>query len=181
MNTLLRHVAFVPETILLGPSYGIINFLMRSPKPLDAEQTWNYITRKLSSLEDWVRLNYPPRFMRHPLLKSFLRSPHEKGIAKHYDVSNEFYELFLDKKYMLYSCADYITGRETLEEAQANKVQFIMELIDLQPGEKILELGCGWGACYRRSTTAPVNEKTSTATPSRASRLSTMCNIAAST
>lgn len=145
MNALLRHLAFVPESLLLGPSYGVINYLIRSPEPLDAEPTWNYITRRLSPLEDWVRLNYPPRFMRRPLLNSFLRPPHETGIAKHYDVSNEFYELFLDKKYMLYSCADYVTGHETLEEAQTNKVRFIMDLLDPRPGEKILELGCGWG------------------------------------
>lgn len=145
MNTLLRHLTIVPESLLFGPSYGVVNYLMRSPKPLDAEQTWNYITRQLSPLEDWIRMNYPPGFMRRPLQKFFLRPPHEAGIAKHYDVSNEFYELFLDKKYMLYSCADYLTGRETLEEAQSNKVQFIMELLDPQPGEKILELGCGWG------------------------------------
>jgi cyclopropane-fatty-acyl-phospholipid synthase len=67
------------------------------------------------------------------------------GIAEHYDVSNDFYELFLDKKYMLYSCADFVTGRETLEEAQSNKVRFIMNLLDPRPGERILELGCGWG------------------------------------
>ena len=145
MNTLLRHLAFVPESLLFGPSYGVINYLVRSPEPLDAERTWKFITRKLSPLEDWGRLNYPPGFMRRPLQKIFLQSTHERGIAKHYDVSNEFYELFLDKKYMLYSCADYLTGRETLEEAQLNKVRFIMNLLDPQPGEKILELGCGWG------------------------------------
>ena len=90
MNTFLRHLAVVPESLLCGPSYGIIKYLIRSPEPLDAERTWNFITRKLSPWEDWVRLNYPPRFMRRPLLKSFLRPPHETGIAKHYDVSNEF-------------------------------------------------------------------------------------------
>jgi cyclopropane-fatty-acyl-phospholipid synthase len=90
-------------------------------------------------------MNLPPRWVRSFLLKYFLRPPHEKGIAEHYDVSNQFYELFLDKKYMLYSCADYRSGSETLEEAQANKVRFIMNLVDPRPDQKILELGCGWG------------------------------------
>jgi len=90
-------------------------------------------------------MNYPPPLVRRQLLSLYLRVPHESGIAQHYDVSNEFYKLFLDKKYMLYSCADFITGRETLEEAQDNKVRFIMNLLDPRPGEKILELGCGWG------------------------------------
>jgi cyclopropane-fatty-acyl-phospholipid synthase len=145
MNNLLRHLAIVPETVLFGPSYGVVNYLIRSPQPLDPEWTWNYVTRQYSPLEDWIRMNYPPRWMRGPLLNWFLRPSHEAGIQKHYDVSNDFYELFLDKKYMLYSCADYLTGRETLEEAQTNKVNHIMNLVDPQPGEKILELGCGWG------------------------------------
>jgi len=145
MNGLLRHAAFVPETALLGPSYSVIKYLIRSPRPLDAEWTWRFITRKLSPFEDWVRLSFPPRLFRGALLKHFLRPPHERGIAEHYDVSNDFYQLFLDQKYMLYSCADYITGHETLEEAQTNKARFIMNLVDPQPGEQILELGCGWG------------------------------------
>ena len=145
MNPILRHLAILPETLVFGPSYGIIKHMIRSPEPLDARATWDFITRPLSPVEDWIRLNYPPAFMRRLLLKYFLRPTHEAGIARHYDVSNDFYELFLDKKYMLYSCADYITGRETLEEAQTNKVEHILGLVDPRPDQKILELGCGWG------------------------------------
>jgi cyclopropane-fatty-acyl-phospholipid synthase len=145
MNAVLRHLAFVSDFAVFGPSYAIIKYLIRSPQPLDAERTWNYITGKFAPLQNWMRLNLPPLFARQLLLKFFLRPPHEKGIAQHYDVSNDFYELFLDNKYMLYSCADFVTGRETLEEAQANKVRFIMNLLDPRPGERILELGCGWG------------------------------------
>jgi len=79
-----------------------------------------------------------------------MKQDHVLGIAKHYDVSNEFYELFLDKKYMFYTCADFPTGNETLEEAQQIKADFILDLIDPQPGQKILEMGCGWGAMLKR-------------------------------
>jgi cyclopropane-fatty-acyl-phospholipid synthase len=65
-------------------------------------------------------------------------------------VSNEFYKLFLDKKYMFYSCADFARGDETLEEAQTAKADFILQLVDPKPGEKILDLGCGWGPMLRR-------------------------------
>jgi len=65
------------------------------------------------------------------------------GIAAHYDVSNDFYELFLDRKYMFCTCADFPTGQETIEEAQAIKANHLLNLIDPRPGEKILELGCG--------------------------------------
>jgi cyclopropane-fatty-acyl-phospholipid synthase len=145
MNSLLRYLAFVPESIVFSPAYGLMRFMIRSPRPLDPEATWEFITRKRPPLDEWVRMNYPPAFVRRLLLSLYLRAPHEAGIAHHYDVSNEFYELFLDKKYMLYSCADFHTGKETLEEAQENKVRFIMNLVDPQPGEKIVELGCGWG------------------------------------
>ncbi len=145
MNNLLRHAVFLPEFLVFGPSYSVVKYLIRSPKPLDPDWTWHYITRRLYPIQDWIRWNLPPWPVRKLLLKYYLLPAHELGIAKHYDVSNDFYKLFLDKKYMLYSCADYITGRETLEEAQTNKVRFIMSLVDPRPGEKILELGCGWG------------------------------------
>lgn len=145
MNLVLRRLAFPLEAAICGPSYAVVRYYLRSPTPLDPEATWNYITRRLPPALNWIRLNYPPQWIRTLLVSKYLRAPHRVGIAKHYDVSNDFYELFLDKKYMLYSCADYHTGRETLEEAQTNKVQFIMNLLDPQPGERILELGCGWG------------------------------------
>lgn len=145
MNTILRHLALARDTALYGPSFGVINYLIRSPRPLDPDWAWHYVTRPFPWLEDWARMNLPPAAVRGWLLRRFLRPAHEVGIAEHYDVSNEFYELFLDRKYMLYSCADYRTGAETLEEAQANKVRFILDLVDPQPGEEILELGCGWG------------------------------------
>jgi cyclopropane-fatty-acyl-phospholipid synthase len=50
---------------------------------------------------------------------------------------------------MFYSCADHITGHETLEEAQRNKANHILGLIDPKPGQKILELGCGWCSMLR--------------------------------
>ncbi len=65
-----------------------------------------------------------------------MKQDHIFGISAHYDVSNEFYELFLDKKYMFYSCADFPTGRETLEEAQTIKANFILNLLQPKAGEK---------------------------------------------
>ena len=65
-------------------------------------------------------------------------------------MSNDFYELFLDKKYMFYTCADFHHPDETIEEAQQHKADHILGLIDPQPGQKILELGCGWGAMLKR-------------------------------
>ena len=65
-----------------------------------------------------------------------MKQDHILGISEHYDVSNEFYELFLDKKYMFYSCADFERGAANLEEAQTAKADFILKLIDPQPGQR---------------------------------------------
>ena len=66
-------------------------------------------------------------------------------IQFHYDVSNEFYQLFLDDS-MVYSCAYFHNWDETLEQAQFNKLDMICRKLQLKPGERMLDIGCGWGA-----------------------------------
>jgi cyclopropane-fatty-acyl-phospholipid synthase len=149
MISLLRHLAFLPETLVFGTAYGTLQWLIRSPRPLDPEPTWDYLTRPLPPLADWIRLNYPPALIRPLLLAAKLRQEHLRGISVHYDVSNDFYKLFLDKKYMFYSAADFERGDESLEEAQTNKANFILRLIDPRPGDRILDLGCGWGSMMK--------------------------------
>lgn len=68
-----------------------------------------------------------------------------KAIEHHYDVSNAFYRLFLDER-MVYSCAYYRTGDETLETAQEQKLDHILRKLMVRPGERLLDIGCGWGA-----------------------------------
>ncbi len=67
------------------------------------------------------------------------------AIAFHYDVSNEFYRLWLDDE-MIYSCAYFTHPNETLEQAQRNKLDHICRKLRLKPGERLLDIGCGWGA-----------------------------------
>jgi cyclopropane-fatty-acyl-phospholipid synthase len=145
-----RYVAVVPESILYGPAYGALQYIIRSSHPLDPEDTWQRITGRLGPVQDWIRWHWPPQFSRPWLLAAKLRQDHVLGIADHYDVGNEFYELFLDKKYMFYTCADFPTGEETLEEAQTLKANFLLNLLRPQAGERILELGCGWGSMLQR-------------------------------
>ncbi|MGJ7511108.1 class I SAM-dependent methyltransferase [Variovorax sp. GT1P44] len=68
-----------------------------------------------------------------------------RNIAFHYDLGNAFYGLWLDPQ-MLYSSALFAQGNETLEAAQALKLQRIVELLDMEDGANVLEIGCGWGA-----------------------------------
>ncbi len=67
------------------------------------------------------------------------------NIAHHYDVSNAFYRLWLDER-LVYSCAYYERGDATLAEAQVAKLDHICRKLRLAPGERFLDIGCGWGA-----------------------------------
>ncbi|MCD5995417.1 class I SAM-dependent methyltransferase [Pseudomonas sp. CDFA 602] len=70
------------------------------------------------------------------------------SISYHYDLSNEFYQLWLDQE-MVYSCAYFKTGEETLEQAQQDKFHHLCRKLRLAPGEYLLDVGCGWGGLAR--------------------------------
>jgi cyclopropane-fatty-acyl-phospholipid synthase len=67
------------------------------------------------------------------------------AISFHYDVSNDFYALWLDEQ-MVYSCAYFEDAGQSLEQAQCNKLDHICRKLQLKPGERLLDIGCGWGA-----------------------------------
>ena len=84
---------------------------------------------------------------RAPML---LRNLHSKktdsaAIRYHYDVSNDFYGLWLDRR-MVYSCAYFRTGEESIDEAQEAKLDHVCRKLMLKPGDRFLDIGCGWGA-----------------------------------
>lgn len=147
---MIRYLRLVKDSLVHGVSYGYLNFLIHSPRPLNEEKTWHFITKQPElGFRRWIREAYPPSFVRKLILRRMQYQDARLGIEEHYDVSNEFYKLFLDPKFMFYSCADHITGRETLEEAQTNKANHLLGLIDPKPGQRILELGCGWCSMLR--------------------------------
>ena len=150
-SNIKRFFFLLPELILFGPSFARFLFWARSTDILDPQVVWKRFTKPSNSYYEWLLRHYPPGFARklwadiYPVLRNRLA-----GIAKHYDVSNEFYRLFLDREYMFYSCADFLDRHETIEDAQENKANFILNLIDPRPGEKILDLGCGWGGMLNK-------------------------------
>lgn len=77
-------------------------------------------------------------FQRNTLVQS------RRNVAHHYDLSNELYSQFLDTG-MNYSCAYFRSPDDTLEEAQVNKLRHIAAKLDLKPGHRVLDIGCGWG------------------------------------
>jgi cyclopropane-fatty-acyl-phospholipid synthase len=68
-----------------------------------------------------------------------------RAVRHHYDVPTEFFRLFLGPS-MVYSCAIFSRGAKTLEEAQETKLELVCSKLGLQPGEQVLDVGCGWGS-----------------------------------
>jgi cyclopropane-fatty-acyl-phospholipid synthase len=73
-----------------------------------------------------------------------------EAIQYHYDVSNDFYKLWLDEN-MVYSCAYFEYGDEDLGAAQLKKIDHILTKIQVRPGDTLLDIGCGWGALVLRA------------------------------
>ena len=69
----------------------------------------------------------------------------KSNVRHHYDIGEELYDLFLDKKHRQYSCAYFTKNNESLEDAQQNKINHIIKKLNLKPGQKVLDIGCGWG------------------------------------
>jgi cyclopropane-fatty-acyl-phospholipid synthase len=130
LKTLTDRVKFKPPSLLVLAnvvrSIGVEHLLPVAPPPQEA----------------------PPRWRR--VAAGFLHSKTRdaEAIHHHYDVSNTFYEWVLGPS-MTYTCAVYPNAEATLEEAQENKYRMIFEKLRLQPGDRLLDVGCGWGGMVR--------------------------------
>ncbi|NMH79083.1 class I SAM-dependent methyltransferase [Pseudonocardia xinjiangensis] len=101
------------------------------------------LARRLLPL--WLRHRQPPPALEYrPPGRLHSKARDEKAISHHYDVSNKFYEWVLGPS-MAYTCAVYPTATSTLEEAQAAKFELVSQKLGLQPGMRLLDVGCGWG------------------------------------
>ncbi|HTE64023.1 MAG TPA: cyclopropane-fatty-acyl-phospholipid synthase family protein, partial [Solirubrobacteraceae bacterium] len=80
-----------------------------------------------------------PQGRRHSIIRD------RRAVTYHYDVGNDFFALFLDES-MTYSCAVWSRGAKTLEEAQDTKRELVCTKLALKEGERVLDVGCGWGA-----------------------------------
>jgi cyclopropane-fatty-acyl-phospholipid synthase len=92
--------------------------------------------------ENATMFNSLPTFTK-PLEKNS-RTKQRSQIARHYDLGNEFYKLWLDES-MTYSCAYFHHETDKLETAQNQKVDYILRKLQLQKGQSVLDIGCGWG------------------------------------
>ena len=81
--------------------------------------------------------------LRHSLRRNDLTGARD-NVAAHYDLGNDFYSAWLDDT-MTYSSARFASADESLEAAQERKVALLLDRLDLKPGQRLLEIGCGWG------------------------------------
>jgi cyclopropane-fatty-acyl-phospholipid synthase len=75
----------------------------------------------------------------------YVSGSNKQAIEHHYDISNEFYRLFLDER-MVYTCAYFTDFTNGIDQAQTDKLEHICRKLRLKPGDRLLDIGCGWGA-----------------------------------
>jgi cyclopropane-fatty-acyl-phospholipid synthase len=152
----LAHVLRAPGELGIGRAYvaGLVEVddLDRALRIVDTFEAPQLGARqKLRLGRALVRacgLTLPPRI---PAAELRLRGERHtlardrRAVRHHYNVGNDFFALFLDAS-MTYSCACFSRGAQTLEEAQETKLELVCSKLGLQAGERVLDVGCGWGS-----------------------------------
>ncbi|MDA8217102.1 MAG: cyclopropane-fatty-acyl-phospholipid synthase [Dehalococcoidales bacterium] len=106
--------------------------------------TWPLLLRDLASLPKTSPAGYQWRGAARLAGEEHSQNRDQAAVTYHYDLPGEFYGLFLDRR-MQYSCAYFRTDTETLDAAQEAKLEHICRKLQLKPGERLLDIGCGWG------------------------------------
>lgn len=151
VELVVRHAAAVPLLLAptlesLGEAYveGLIDVTGALPDVLD-------VAHRMSEAgggdDPGLLAQAAQRIARH---HHHNRERDREAVQYHYDVSNDFYALWLDPA-MVYSCAYFEQGDETLEAAQQKKIDHILTKLQLKPGQTLLDIGCGWGALVIRA------------------------------
>ena len=109
----------------------ILEFLREVARAISARPNQNYYLSKFYSMLRAMRGN--------------TQSRSKNNVHHHYDLGNDFYEMWLDER-MVYTCAYYEDSDATLAEAQVAKLDHVCRKLELTPGQKVIEAGCGWGA-----------------------------------
>ena len=149
-----------PLKTLLSARGGVIGFA-------EAYMVGDWNTPDLQVLTDWAGANekqlsklftpgwFSRRWQRFAhLMNNNTRRGSRRNIAAHYDLGNDFYRHWLDDS-MTYSSALYRDEPETLEQAQQNKYDHVLDWLDVQPEHSVLEIGCGWGGFSRALSARP--------------------------
>lgn len=168
----LKHADALPEMLTAGTEKGLAEAFLRDD--FDVEGDIEAACGLADVLVETTAKNWLATAMRSFVLRHRTRAPsgarawsgsadlnerqHSRGrdrqaVTFHYDVSNDFYALWLDSR-MLYSCAYFESAADDLERAQTAKLRHLCRKLRLQPGCRLLDIGCGWGglAVYAAQT-----------------------------
>ena len=137
------------RAIAVDPQSGLGDAYMNGQLLFDQGDIWDLLELGGRNLHDRSDQRRGPRKIamlaaRRRLQQWNDRAAAKSNVAHHYDISNDLYRRFLDAD-MQYSCAYYARPGMTLEEAQAAKKTHIAAKLQLEPGLKVLDIGCGWG------------------------------------
>ena len=151
----LRRMFLPPSDLNLGEAYIYGDFDVEGDL-IAAFRLADYFQHLDLGLAGWLRLGWQllqlpstsvPREGRQAARLGGIvhsRARDRQAISYHYDISNDFYGLWLDR-HMVYSCAYFADANDDLVTAQERKLDYICRKLRLQPGERLLDIGCGWG------------------------------------
>ncbi|MBV2143639.1 cyclopropane-fatty-acyl-phospholipid synthase family protein [Falsochrobactrum sp. TDYN1] len=153
----------VVRQLMLKPNYDSLIDIWTSGRidirngtifDLVAQKFDGHLKERIKALPKWQLLKDIPSILLsgkqsadfHAAGKTpFVSGSNKEAITHHYDVSNEFYQLFLDKR-MVYTCGYFTDWSNSIDQAQEDKLELICRKLRLQPGDRLLDIGCGWGA-----------------------------------
>jgi cyclopropane-fatty-acyl-phospholipid synthase len=128
---------------LKGPIWALLDLRDRLPKVRLEPKAMLRLVRELGGWHKIRRLE-PPAEEAHLRGRRHSRARDAAAVRHHYDVSNVFYRMVLGPS-LTYSCAVFHDPADTLEQAQENKYELVARKLGLQPGMRLLDVGCGWG------------------------------------
>jgi cyclopropane-fatty-acyl-phospholipid synthase len=154
--TALGHVLRAPSQLGVGRAYvsggidvddidaALALLASWNPPPIDTRSKRDIALAAikagaLRSVPKVPEMELRPKGKRHSILRD------KRAVTHHYNLSNEYFSLFLDES-MTYSCAIFSGGAETLEEAQFTKRDLVCTKLGLREGDRVLDVGCGWGS-----------------------------------
>lgn len=151
----LRSMFLPPSELNLGEAYIYNDFDIEGEIEAVFPLAQHFIEGRQGRIEQ-VRfgkhlLSLPKRELPHPAKRAahlngvrHSKARDRQAITYHYDRSNDFYALWLDSR-MVYSCAYFVTPDDDLDTAQEQKLEYLCHKLRLKPGERLLDIGCGWG------------------------------------
>jgi cyclopropane-fatty-acyl-phospholipid synthase len=147
-NIHVKHPMMYRQVLASGSIGGAEAYMAGAWDSPDLLQVIRIFVLNMATLDDMERqaswLSRQASRITQNLLRRNSRTGSKENIREHYDLSNEFFELFLDPS-MMYSSAIFPSDNATLEEASQYKLQHICERLQLSPDDHLLEIGTGWG------------------------------------